>query len=220
MRDSISYLKLDLRISKRTLLTIVPALIFMAYLFLAKEVYMSIASYLFLVQIIFGNTPFMIQGNEHLQQLYSVFPTKTSKMVLGRFLYLMLGSLIIVLIQVILIIYSFSINQINNREIIIMCLSEIIVFLILFIEYPISYKIGFESSKIIQNVMCIFPACAMLALPAFLMEDNLLGENLNSYLHFILSNKIIMITICSFLLIIAGYISYLISCKICRKKEV
>lgn len=220
MGDSINYLKLDFRTSKRSLLLTVPPLIFMAYMFLGKGMHQFGISYLFLIQILFVNTPFMVQGTENLQQFYGILPTKTSKMVLGRFIYLTLWSLIILIVQWILIIYLSNINEINDIDIIIMSLSEIIVLLILFIEYPISYKIGFENGKIVLNLMSIVPACMAIGLPEFLMNNNLLGEKVGRYSNFILNNKINMITSCIFILIIAEGISYLISCKICRKKEV
>lgn len=219
MREAINYLKLDLRISKRTLMLIVPPLIFMAYMFFVKEVYIFGISYLLLIKIIFINTPFIAQGTDKLQQLYDLFPVKTSKMVFGRFIYLALWYFVISLVEGILIMYLYNINEITNRTIIIMCLSEIIIAIILFIQYPVSYKIGFNDSKIILNLISIIPAMIMMVLPGLLIEDKLIGGRIDGILNIIKNNMYFFTAISMMLLIVACYISYLVSCKICRNKE-
>jgi hypothetical protein len=220
MKDCINYLKLDLRISKKSILMIMPVLIFMAYMFLEQQVYIMGISYLFLIKIVFVNTPFMTQANEGLSQLHYIFPTKISKMVLGRFMYLTMWYLVTLFIEVIMIMYLYNINEINNKEIIIMGISEIIVSIILFIQYPVSYKIGFENSKILLNIICTLPGIIMMSLPTTLIRNTFLGDKLDSILNFVVNNENILITVSIFILIILGYISYLVSCRICKRKEV
>lgn len=217
---AINYLKLDLRISKRTLLMTIPALIFMGYMFFKQQTYIFGISYLFLIKIIFVNTPFMLQANEGLSQLHYILPTKISKMVLGRFVYLTMWYLVTLFIEVIMIIYLYNINEINNKEIIIMGISEIIVSIILFIQYPVSYKIGFENSKTLLNIICTLPGIIMMSLPSALIKSDFLRDKLDSILNFSINNQIILITFSILTLIMLGYISYLVSCKICRRKEV
>ena len=220
MKDCINYLKLDLRISKKSILMIMPVLIFMAYMFLEQQVYIMGISYLFLIKIVFVNTPFMAQANEGLSQLHYIFPTKISKMVLGRFMYLTMWYLITLFIEVIMIMYLYNINEINNKEIIIMGISEIIVSIILFIQYPVSYKIGFENSKILLNIISTLPGIIMMSLPTTLIRNTFLGDKLDRILNFVVNNENILITASIFILIILGYISYLASCRICKRKEV
>lgn len=220
MRDAINYLKLDLRISKRTLLLIVPPLIFMSYMFFEKKVYISGICYLVLVKIIFIDTPFIAQGTDKLQQLYNIFPAKISKMVLGRFIYLALWYLIISLLESILIRYLYNISEITSRTIIIMCFSEIIAAIILFIQYPVSYKIGFNDTKIILNLISIIPAMSVMVFPGLLIEGSLFGARLDNILSIVKDNMIFFQTISMLILVIAGYLSYCISCSICRNKEV
>ena len=217
--DAIKYLKLDLRISKRTILMIMPALIFMAYMFLEQQVYIMGISYLFLIKIVFINTPFMAQANEKLSQLYSIFPTKLSKMVLGRFMYLAMWYLVTLFIETIMIMYLHNINEISNKEIIIMAISEIIAAIILFIQYPVSYKIGFENSKILLNIIGTLPGFIMMSLPTALIWNTFLDDKLDSILNLAVNNEIFLITFSILILIILGHISYLESCRICKRKE-
>jgi hypothetical protein len=220
MKDSIKYLKLDLRISKRTLLTLAPALIFMAYMFFKQQVYIFGIAYILLVKIICINTPFMAQANDGLGQLYSIFPTKRSNMVLGRFMYFAMWYLITSFIEVIMIMYLYNINEISNKKIITIALSEIITVIILFIQYPVSYKIGFQNSKTLLNIIGTLPGLIILPLPSILINSNFLQSTLDIISSFVINNDIILITVSILILIMIGYISYLISCRICKKKDV
>ncbi|OOM06367.1 hypothetical protein CLOSAC_42860 [Clostridium saccharobutylicum] len=58
MKTILSYLKLDLRISKRSLLCVAPALIFSAYMFFEKDVYILGCSIITL--IIMGYISYLI----------------------------------------------------------------------------------------------------------------------------------------------------------------
>ena len=118
MKDSINYLKLDLRLSRKSLLMTMPALIFMAYMFFKQQTYTFGIAYLLLIKIIFINAPFMAQANEGLSQLHYIFPTKLSKMVLGRFMFLGMWYLVTLFIEAIMIMYLYNINEISNKEII------------------------------------------------------------------------------------------------------
>lgn len=214
MRDAISYLKLDLRLSKRTLLMMLPILGIVLYLFFERKMYYYGKGYFLLIQMVFVNTPFIAQGNENIEELHYIFPAKISKMVLGRFLYLLLWFICIFSVEIMLMIYMFSINQIDNNEIIIMFLSEITVLIFLFIQYPLSYKIGFDGKKTILNIIGIVPAVLVIMLPEFIKKE------LGYLLEVILNNEVIL-SVCSiFIIMIIGYCSYLVSYKICMKKEV
>lgn len=214
MKDAVSYLKLDLRISKRTLLTMLPILIIVLYLFFGRQMYYYGKGYLLLIQMIFVNTPFIAQGNENLEKLYYIFPAKVSKIVLGRFLYLILWCLCIFFMEIMLILYLFNINEVDNNEIAIMVLSEMVVLVVLFIQYPLSYKIGFDGKKTVLNIMGIVPAVSVIMLPDFLKRE--LMYLMNS----ILNNELILLTLGIIFLSILGYLSYLVSWRICIKKEV
>lgn len=196
-------------------------LIFIAYMFFEKEVYIFGVSYLFLIQIAFGNTPFLAQENDDLKELYYSLPSKESKMVLGRFVYLMIWCFIFSFIAIILVKYLYSINEIDQRKIIIMLLCQIIVYIILFIQYPISYKLGLHNRNFLMSMICTLPGIIICSLPTFFIENkSFIILNLDNHIDFIVKNEMILISLSIFALIIIGYVSYLISCKICKLKEV
>ena len=101
-----------------------------------------------------------------------------------------------------------------------MAISEIITSIILFIQYPVSYKIGFENSKTLLNVVGILPGLIIMTLPSALIKSNFLRNKLDSISNFAINNQIILIAFSILTLIILGYISYLVSYRICKRKEV
>lgn len=214
--DAIKYFKLDLRISRKTLLTIIPALIFIAYMFFEREAYIFGMAYLLLFLVICVITPFIAQGNENLEYLYHTFPTKVSKMVLGRFMYLITWYIVIFSIEGILIMYLSSINETNNVEIITIYFCEMITAIMCFFEYVICYRWGIKSA-ITSSILYIIPGLLVFMLPSSLIDNSnfILGQ-----INFILQNKNLIIVLCTFIIIAIGYISYIISCKICKRKEV
>lgn len=221
MKTIISYLKLDLRISKKSLLIIIPPIIFMAYMFFDKQAYILGISYLLLLQVVFANTPFIVQESENLKQLHYILPSKVSKMVLSRFIYLIICCLVVYCVVSILIVYLHSINEINNRDIVIILLCEIIVNLILFIQYPISYKLGLHNRNFLMNSICTLPGIIMCLLPTFLIESRLfLILNLDKDIDFIVNNCISLFSFSILILVILGYISYFVSYRVCRRKEI
>ena len=216
MKDVISYLKLDLRISRKTLLMIMPALIFMGYMFFVKEFYIMGMAYLLLFLIICVNIPFTAQGNENLECLYYTFPTKISKMVLGRFIYLIMWYIVIFSLEAILMMYLSNINEINNIEIIIVCVCGVITAIMCFCEYIICYRWGIKKSSII-SFLYIIPGMLVFMLPSFLINNT---NCIDWQINFIINNKNLIAIFSGLVIIIIGYISYLITCRICKKKEV
>ena len=215
MRNSVNYLKFDLRIIKKNvkqyLLALIPFIIFMFF----GHAYIFAISYLFLFLLILAAIPFSIEGNEKSTEMYYMFPTKISSMVFGRFLYLICSTLLIFIANITIMAYLYKINEFQNFEILATCLSGIVSLIICFIQYPLYYKVGIENSKVISIIIYLIPAFIVYMLPNFLKENNLFTN-----LIFSNDNSIILILLSLLTVMIIGYISYLISCKICKRKEV
>lgn len=215
MRNSVNYLKFDLRIIKKNvkqyLLALIPFIIFMFF----GHAYIFAISYLFLFLLILAAIPFSIEGNEKSTEMYYMFPTKISSMVFGRFLYLICSTLLIFIVNITIMAYLYNINELQNFEILATCLSGIVSLIICFIQYPLYYKVGIENSKVISIIIYLIPAFIVYMLPNFLKENNLFTN-----LIFSNDNSIILILLSLLTVMIIGYISYLISCKICKRKEV
>lgn len=219
--DGINYLKLDLKLIKESIkyFAIVPA-IFVVFMIWEKQ-YNLMSSYLCFFLIIFATIPFSIQGNEKSTQMYYMFPCKISSMVLGRFLCLISIAFIIFLIDGSIVAYMYKIDIINKNEIVGMFLLGIMSLITCLIQYPIYYRFGFEKGKAISMVTYLIPAFAIFSLPSFVVKSDFLEVGkLESSFKFIMNNVSILVTFSVLIVIIIGYISYLASCKICKKKEV
>lgn len=215
MRNSVNYLKFDFRIIlkniKQFLIPLIPFIIFM----LSGDSYVLGMSYLFLFIFILSAMPFSIQGNEKSTEMYYMFPAKTSSMVLGRFLYLICSTLIIFIVNGIIMAYLYKINELQSFEILVTCLSGLVSLIICLIQYPLYYKVGIENARIISIIIYFIPASIVFMLQNYVMKNNLFTN-----LFFSSGNSIILILFSLLIVIIIGYISYLVSCRICKKKEV
>lgn len=221
MNNSINYLKFDLRISQKSMKYYVLIQSIFCFMFIFFGDYTFGMSYLFFFLIILATTPFSIQGNEKSTEMYYMLPTKVSSMVLGRFLYLICLTFVIFVESGLIMTYLHKINKIGDLQILITCLCGVASMIICFIQYPIYYKVGLEKGRIVSMIIYLVPAFIVFILPRCLMEENLfINEKLQESQKFFISNNIILILCILLTLIFIGYISYLISCRICKRKEV
>lgn len=211
MANVIKFLKFDLRMIKASskqylLIALIP---FAAFVF-SGDSYIFALSYLLLFSIVLAAVPFNLQGNEKSREMYSMFPAKILSMVLGRFIYLICSTLSIFMIVAIYILYLYEAGKIQEVEIIAICLSALISLIVCFIQYPLYYKVGIENTRIISIMIYIIPGAFVYALP------NIFRKNFN----FNTENDITLIFISLLTLAILGGISYLISYKVCKNKQI
>lgn len=211
MRSAIKFLKFDLRMIKASskqyfLIAFIPFATFA----LSGESYIFALSYLLLFIIILASIPFNLQGNEKSKEMYFMLPAKVSSMVLGRFIYLICSTLSMFIINGIYIWYLYEAGKIQEVEIIAICLSALISLMVCFVQYPLYYKIGIEKTRIIFILIYIIPGVLVYGLP------NIFRENLNLNNE----NDAILIFISLLIVVILGGISYLISYKVCKNKQI
>lgn len=211
MRNSINYLKFDFKIAKKSIkyYVLIQSIICCSFIFLGD--YAFGMSYLFFFLIILATIPFSIQGNEKSTEMYYMFPAKTSSMVLGRFLYLICTSLVIFLLSGIIILVLYKVNKIGSLEVVTICLNAIISLIICLIQYPIFYELGLEKGKMLSTIIYLVPALILFLLPRG-------NEYIEQKLY--LSNNIVLMLISLLIATLIGYISYLISYRICKEKEI
>lgn len=220
--EAVNYFKLDLRTIKSSkmiyqLMAILCGCIFM----ISLESYKLGMSYLLLCLIICAAIPFNIQGSENSELLYYIIPSNTNKMVLGRFLYLIILSISIMLINIFLMSYCYRANFMNLNEVLIMCLTSVIAIITCFCQYPIYYKFGIEQGRILSMMIYFIPAFIIFILPSFFNESGLfIIEELKRNLNIIFNNKILLIISMIIIVGIIVSITYFISCRICKNKEV
>ncbi|WP_297417205.1 ABC-2 transporter permease [Clostridium sp.] len=221
MNNSINYLKFDLRLIKESIkfYVLAPAVFWILFMF-SGSVYMGL-SYLFFFLVIFATVPFSAQSNEKSTQMYYMFPCKISEMVCGRFLYLISVAAIIFLIDGTAIIYSYMTQKLHGFEVVVISFCGILSLITCFIQYPIYYKFGMEKGNAISILVYLLPAFLIFGLPSFLIESgNSSIENFINSLNYIFSNSVELLLLSVLILCIVGCLSYLISYKICKAKEI
>lgn len=221
MNNVISYFKFDLRLIKESIkfYVLAPAIFCVLFMF-SGSVYMGL-SYLFFFLIIFATIPFSAQSNEKSTQMYYMFPCKISEMVCGRFLYLISIAAILLLIDGVMITYLYTTQKLQGFEVIVMSFCGILSLITCFVQYPIYYKFGIEKGKAISMLVYFLPAFLIFGLPSFLIESgNFSIENLINSINYIFSNSVELLILGGLILCVIGYLSYLISYKICKAKEI
>ncbi|MGN2337109.1 ABC-2 transporter permease [Clostridium cagae] len=214
--NAINYLKFDFRIIKGNLKYYSLFLItFVISMFCIQNTINSL-SYLFFILIIVAVLPFSSEGNEKSREMYYMFPSKTSSMVMGRFLYLIILNIMVWMIEIFTMIHFYNIGSIEISEIILMCFAGIITTIICMIQYSVYYKFGMEKGRAILMLVYMVPAFFIFALPSILSERTIP----NSILNLIISNKAIIGIASIITIIIVGVISYLISCFVCNNKDI
>ncbi|WP_252244338.1 MULTISPECIES: ABC-2 transporter permease [unclassified Clostridium] len=214
--NAINYLKFDFRIIKGNLKYYSLFLIAFAISMFYSETKINAMSYLFFVLIIVAVLPFSSEGNQKSREMYYMFPSKTSSMVMGRFLYLIILNIMVWMIEIFTMIHFYNIGSIEISEIILMCFAGIITTIICMIQYSVYYKFGMEKGRAILMLVYMVPAFLIFALPSVLKQTIIPNDILN----LIVANKIILGSLSIFIVMCIGIISYLISCSICKNKEI
>ncbi|WP_252237990.1 MULTISPECIES: ABC-2 transporter permease [unclassified Clostridium] len=214
--NAINYLKFDFRIIKGNLKYYSLFLIAFAISMFYSETKINAMSYLFFVLIIVAVLPFSSEGNKKSREMYYMFPSKTSSMVMGRFLYLIILNIMVWMIEIFTMIYFYNIGSIEISEIILICFAGIITTIIGMIQYSVYYKFGMEKGRAILMLVYMVPAFFIFALPSILSEKTIP----NNILNLIISNKAIIGIASIITIIIVGAISYLISCSVCNNKDI
>jgi len=215
--NAIKYLKLDLRIIKGKMKISLILPLFIGMVIISGTPIMGIA-YLFLLLITFASMPFDSAISENSSKMYEMFPARVSNMVLGRFLYLISIILIIFGINGGLLVYLYKANSISMSGITGTLVSAIVAVIVCFCQYPIYYKVGLEKGKILSMSIYLIPAFSVFALTSVVGKDEA-NSGVNGVINFIINNRSILALVIVLICIIIGVISYSISCRICKKKE-
>ncbi|MBN1039883.1 MULTISPECIES: ABC-2 transporter permease [unclassified Clostridium] len=214
--NAINYLKFDFRIIKGNIKYYSLFLIAFAVSMFNYEISINAMSYLFFILIIVAILPFSSEGNQKSREMYYMFPSKISSMVMGRYLYLTIINIMVWTIEIFTMIHFYSIGVVNIEEIILICFAGISSTIICIIQYSIYYKFGMEKGKVIMMLVYMVPAFLIFSLP-YVLKQTIIP---NDILNLIVANKIILGSLSIFIVMCIGIISYLISCSICKNKEI
>lgn len=219
MKNAMNYLKFDLRLTKEAIkYSGLLGIILYIFLIYITHSYSFGIVYLLVMMVTLAMSPFNSQGNEKSLEMYYMFPSKLSNMVMGRFLYLIVFILIAFTINGFTTFYLYEINKINNLEVIILCYSGLLSSIICLIQYPLYYKFGFVRGNMLSTLIRVVPGFIVFAVPNFAL-DSARNTSIELYKNF--DVVLILLSILGvFATCLIGYISYLLSCKICKEKEV
>ncbi|MCT4542642.1 MAG: ABC-2 transporter permease [Vallitalea sp.] len=207
---ALNYFKLDIRIMKKSIKGLLLFPIISIVMFSNNNKSMAFG-YLFLFLVIFAVMPFTIASNEKTDRMYYLFPTKISSIVLGRYIFLVCGMAVIWICSSLMMAYYYSHDVISMSLIKNNILIGLITSIICFIQYPIYYKYGVVKGKIVSMLIYMIPGFLVFGLSG-LMEEKGYEFAINNNMYYSIIGILITILI--------AYISYLISCSICRKKEI
>ncbi|EHJ01555.1 hypothetical protein CDLVIII_5064 [Clostridium sp. DL-VIII] len=219
MKNAMNYLKFDLRLTKEAIkYSGLLGIIFHIFLVYIAHSYSFGIVYLLFMMVVLAMSPFSSQGNEKSLEMYYMFPSKVSNMVMGRFLYLIVLILPAFTISGFTTLYLYEINKINKLEVIILCYSGLLSSIICLIQYPLYYKFGFVRGRMLSTIINFLPAFIVFTVPNFAL-DSVRDTSIELYKNFDLE-FILLLALGVFVTCLIGYISYLLSCKICKEKEV
>ncbi|HEX9026244.1 MAG TPA: ABC-2 transporter permease [Clostridium sp.] len=214
--NAINYLKFDLRIIKESIkyYVLLPTIFCVIFMFFGNSYPLGI-SYLFFFLVISATIPFSMQANGKSTEMYYMFPAKISSMVFGRFLYLVCSTLVIYIFDGLIMTYLYKTNKLNDLQILLNCLCGLTSVVACCIQYPIYYKFGLEKGGILSIITYLAPAFIVFMLPDLLKENTVIKNINNSS-----TLNLIFLIVSLLITIFIGYMSYLISCKICKTKEI
>lgn len=214
--NAINYLKFDLRLTKDSMKYYILILMFILTFMVFQKAYIFGLSYMFFFLVIIAKIPFNFQGNEQSLQMYYMLPSRISSMILGRFLYLISLEVIMFIVNGITMIVLYKANKFSSFEILGICLSGILSMIICFIQYPLYYKFETEKAKIVSSIISFAPAFLVLTLSDYITGNN---EKVQLYQNFDVNLILSIIVFAILITILIGYTSYIISCRICKKRE-
>lgn len=213
--NSINYMKLDIRLTLGTLkyYAFIPLIVIL--MFMQGSPIMAIG-YMFFFLVIFAATPFSAESNQKCEGMYFILPSNVESMVLGRYLYFAVNTFLIWAADGIIMLYAYNSNVLGIFEIAAICTSGLLATIICFMQFPIYYKFGMERGRILSLFTYLIPALGIFALPSSLKDSSFIKTGL---LKMNQSSAATIIALSLIIVSIIGIISYLISCTICKRKE-
>ncbi len=210
--NTINYFKMDIRLMGKMAKAYAFFPLIAIILFIAGNTTFGI-SYLFLFLILLNSVPFSLESNSKSLKLYYSMPAKIKNLVQGRYLFSTAIAVIVWTIVSAIMIYANINDMVSVNEIISLILTGIAMTVVCAIQYPLFFKFGFQKARILSMIIYLVPALVAMMLPSLLKDSTTIASYGD------LSNASFYL-IALALILISYYISYRISFKICRNKEI
>lgn len=222
MNKILSCVKLDIRLVKpysKSILFLLVLGIFMGFMFKSSE---TLSSYFMMMIMLVISYPFAIIDKNHLDILYGTLSLSKKSIVIGRYLFVLLLTIVCAILS---IVCSLILSSIIKEEIVIsqllliVCSMFTVLSLVISLQYPIYFKYGYTKAKMIAMIplFTVFAIIIMVPSIAKLAGWNLsltnLFDNLTSNAHLLCIGLI-------FIGLMFLLISYFISYKLYNKKDI
>jgi hypothetical protein len=212
--DAVKYFKLDFTLSKGFLKLYLVIFAFILGMFILLKASALALNMLYFSVMCLSLLPFLADTGGKCQKMYYVFPARIKSMVLGRYLFFygILG------IALIVNAIWMMCDKLGNLEILYLCISALVSSILCFVQIPIFYKFGYEQGQVISNLIYLVPSTLVIMLPTlFKIFEPKAG--FMDMVSFATHHVGLMVMAAVVLLAAVGRISYMISCGICRRKE-
>lgn len=213
--DAVKYLKLDFAISKDYFKMFCVVFAFLVGGFILLKSPANALNVLLFFILSVSVLPFMMEAGARCEKMYYVFPAKINSMVLGRYLLLYFMMILVSAIDAIAIIS----DAVEGNEVTYLCITTAVCMIICLIQFPVFYKLGYSGGQLVANIIYLAPCFFILALPIILRKlyDD---YNMATLTDNVTRNENLLILVCIVLVAATGWVSYKISCGICREKEI
>lgn len=208
--NSIKFLKMDLRLMLKSMRTFILFPLVALILISFGNTTFGI-TYIFFFMIILNTVPFTVEGNNNCSRLYYAMPSKISDMVLGRYLYSLVMALVVWIIAGTSLYIASTNGSITTIELFTSIVSGATIMVMTMIQYPLYYKFGIQKARILSMLIYLLPAVIVFALPSIFKSSSGIAS--------IDITQISIYLVIGLIVVVACYISYRVSYKICANKE-
>lgn len=215
MSKLISFVRLDfhtIKPYKNSILIIIILGIGMGFGFKSAS---TLSSYFMMFLMVIMSYPFSIGDKNGLDTLYGTLPLNKKNIVAGRYLFVLMLEIIFVFLA---LLCSFALSVVCNlefilsQELLVLCLCSVVFSIVVAIQYPIYFKLGYNKAKFIALIPLLAVFLIVIQLPMLVKLFNL-----NFSLEVLFANIAEKPLLMCLIFVATGLFVLAISCKISQK---
>ncbi|GEM_PF-6040508 len=220
--DALKFLKLDMKLmrSQIRIFFIYPVMGLIIIYFIMNDI-TFILGYMTFGFAIMATTPFSIENTKHKRVFYFTLPARIESMVLGRFLTLIFAMVFFAVMSMILVVLSLiKGGTVTNLQIFYYSIFASASFILCLFQYILFFELGVMKSQQFFVIIQMLPGMVIWLSMSFGSKYILQNQDRLTLLLDYGRRHIIGAVMAEILFMgVIFYISYRISCQICREKE-
>lgn len=180
-------------------------------------------SYFIMSLILIMSYPFAVGEKNKLEILYGTLSITKNNVVIGRYFFVLaleVCGAVIILLTSWVVSMIMKLEFILSEQILILCILASIFAIVVAIQYPFYFKLGYAKAKLISFIPLIIVFLLIIQLPSLSKMFNWNTAALEEKVSSIMSNGFLLYLVPILIALIALAISCYFSCKIYSKKEV